>query len=69
MVLGTLTSKTKLVDILDKGKGALVILDVVTFDERNAPVCTNQFSLYIRGIGGFGGLGSNESIKVCRQTS
>lgn len=52
---GTLKSKAKLTDILDKGKGALVVLEVVTTDARNRKICTNQFSLFIRGIGGFGG--------------
>jgi len=52
---GKLTSKGKVAHIYDKGKGALVIVDCNTFDESGKEVCFNQISLFIRGIGGFGG--------------
>jgi hypothetical protein len=42
---------------------------VDTFDEKNKLVCTNQFSLYIRGIGGFGGPANSPAIKVWRVRS
>jgi len=52
---GTLTTQAKISNIYDKGKGALLIVDCETKDSQNNAVCTNQLSLFIRGIGGFGG--------------
>ncbi len=42
-------------EIWDKGKAALVVLEVATSDESGAPLFTNRFSLFLRGEGGFGG--------------
>jgi len=44
-----------LVDILDKGKDAVVVVGVDTKDEQGKLVCYNEFSNFIRGSGGFGG--------------
>jgi len=52
---GSLTTQSKISNIYDKGKGALVILDAITKDDKGQELCKNQISLYIRGIGGFGG--------------
>jgi len=52
---GTLTTSAHLSNIFDKGKGALVLVDAVTKDEAGREIVFNQFSLFIRGIGGFGG--------------
>jgi acyl dehydratase len=49
------TSSGCVKEIWDKGKAALVVLEVVTKDESGAPLFTNRFSLFLRGEGGFGG--------------
>jgi len=102
---GVLSSEAKLVDILDKGKGALIIMNgmarfVIGFDKQldsecifenhsRAETCCsivfcmlffslavttknssgevvfiNQFSLFVRGLGGFGGPSTSASSKV-----
>ncbi|KAI9030129.1 hypothetical protein CLU79DRAFT_695494 [Phycomyces nitens] len=52
---GTLKSQARIVDILDKGKGAAVTVGVTTVDESGDVVFENEFTLFIRGSGGFGG--------------
>ncbi|KAI5094952.1 peroxisomal multifunctional enzyme type 2 [Silurus meridionalis] len=51
---GTLTSKASIADVLDKGSGAVILLDVYTYNKQEL-VCYNQFSVFIVGAGGFGG--------------
>jgi acyl dehydratase len=51
----TLTNKAKIAEIWDKGKAALVVLQVDSSDENGKPLFTNRFSLFLRGEGGFGG--------------
>uniref|UniRef100_T1JMB3 Peroxisomal multifunctional enzyme type 2 n=1 Tax=Strigamia maritima TaxID=126957 RepID=T1JMB3_STRMM len=51
----TLKSRVKIVDVLDKGSSAVVIIDVDTYDEHDALLCKNQFSIFVVGSGGFGG--------------
>ncbi|KAL1924341.1 uncharacterized protein VTP21DRAFT_7376 [Calcarisporiella thermophila] len=52
---GKLCTEARVHDILDKGKGALVILALTTSDESGDQVCYIEPSLFIRGAGGFGG--------------
>jgi len=53
----TVTHRGSVVEIWDKGKGALVVLEVVTTDKANDPLFTNRYSVFLRGEGGFGGPG------------
>jgi len=47
--------KTKLVDVLDKGTGATLVINVELFDEKQEKVAVNQFVTFLVGAGGFGG--------------
>ena len=51
----TVTNHAHIANIYDKGSGALVLLDVDTVDEQGEAIAYNRVSLFIRGIGGFGG--------------
>jgi 3-hydroxyacyl-CoA dehydrogenase/3a,7a,12a-trihydroxy-5b-cholest-24-enoyl-CoA hydratase len=51
----TVTNTAHIANIYDKGSGALVLLDVDTSDEQGQAIAYNRVSLFIRGLGGFGG--------------
>jgi acyl dehydratase len=50
-----ITCTPRISAVYDKGSGALVIADVPCYDATGAEIAFNQYSLFIRGIGGFGG--------------
>jgi acyl dehydratase len=50
-----LESETRIAGLYDKGKAALVVVEVKTREKNGAPLFTNRFSLFLRGEGGFGG--------------
>ena len=52
---GNLTTKPKVANIYDKGKGALIELEAETVDENDEVVYFNRFGVFVRGEGGFGG--------------
>ena len=53
---GVLTSTFKIQAILDKGSGALYVLDVTShLKDTNEPVVRNQLSIFVVGSGGFNG--------------
>uniref|UniRef100_A0A4W6CG84 Hydroxysteroid (17-beta) dehydrogenase 4 n=1 Tax=Lates calcarifer TaxID=8187 RepID=A0A4W6CG84_LATCA len=58
-----LTSEATIADVLDKGSGAVILLDVNTYS-GNELVCYNQFSVFVVGAGGFGGKRTSEKAKA-----
>lgn len=66
----TLTSVAKVVDVLDKGSGAVIIMDVETFNEKKEKVIYNQSSTFVVGAGKFGGKrSSDKAIPVANTPS
>lgn len=49
------THSGRITEVFDKGKGALVILEVETSDGDGQRLLTNRASIFLRGEGGFGG--------------
>uniref|UniRef100_A0A1A7W8K6 Peroxisomal multifunctional enzyme type 2 n=1 Tax=Iconisemion striatum TaxID=60296 RepID=A0A1A7W8K6_9TELE len=60
---GTLTSVSTIADVLDKGSGAVILCDVKTYNGDEL-VCFNQYSVFVVGAGGFGGIRSSEKAKA-----
>lgn len=60
---GELTSEATVADVLDKGSGALILLDVNTYSGGQL-LCFNQFSVFVVGAGGFGGKRTSDKAKV-----
>jgi len=52
---GTLSHRAKVKDIFDKGKNALVVNEVITYDQDGNQLARNEFTSVIRGAGGWGG--------------
>ncbi|RZF44785.1 hypothetical protein LSTR_LSTR000737 [Laodelphax striatellus] len=52
---GELNSVIHVADVMDKGKGAVILCNVETFDERGEKVAFCQTSAFAVGCGGFGG--------------
>jgi acyl dehydratase len=55
-VRGKVANRGRVVDVFDKGKGALLEIEVVSEDGQG-PLFTNRAGIFIRGEGGFGGDG------------
>ena len=51
----TLTNQARITAVFDKGSGALVHLDVASRDAANEQLAFNRYSVFVRGLGGFGG--------------
>jgi acyl dehydratase len=54
-VRAKIESQGRIAGIYDKGKAALVVVEVETKEQGGAPLFTNRFSIFARGEGGFGG--------------
>lgn len=53
---GAVIQTGSVIEILDKGKGALAVVEIVSVLEKTGkPLFTNRASIFIRGEGGFGG--------------
>lgn len=53
---GTVTQSGHILNVFDKGKGALAVMEIVSVLEKTGePIFTNRSSIFIRGEGGFGG--------------
>jgi acyl dehydratase len=53
---GSVTQTGTVIDVYDKGKGALVVLEVLsTLDKTGELLFTNRAGIFVRGEGGFGG--------------
>jgi acyl dehydratase len=50
-----LENQSRIAGIYDKGKAALLVIEVATKEAGGEPLFTNRFSLFLRGEGGFGG--------------
>jgi (3R)-3-hydroxyacyl-CoA dehydrogenase / 3a,7a,12a-trihydroxy-5b-cholest-24-enoyl-CoA hydratase / enoyl-CoA hydratase 2 len=52
---GTITCQPRIHNIYDKGSGMLVVTDVTCVDQSGQTVAETRASMFIRGIGGYGG--------------
>lgn len=53
---GSVAQTGRVVDVHDKGRGALIVLEVVsTLEDTGDLLFTNRSGIYVRGEGGFGG--------------
>jgi 3-hydroxyacyl-CoA dehydrogenase/3a,7a,12a-trihydroxy-5b-cholest-24-enoyl-CoA hydratase len=51
----SLTHKTRIKDIWDKGKNAVVVIETRSFDESGEELLYNEIGMVVRGAGGWGG--------------
>ncbi|MDB4993501.1 MAG: Oxidoreductase, short chain dehydrogenase/reductase family protein [Myxococcaceae bacterium] len=51
----TLTHKSRIKDIFDKGKNALVVTETRSYDENGEELIVNEITTFVRGAGGWGG--------------
>ncbi|XP_031351682.1 peroxisomal multifunctional enzyme type 2-like [Photinus pyralis] len=62
---GTLLSIPKKVEVLDKGSGALVVVESNCYNEQDAIIMRNQYVLFAVGAGNFGGPRTSKHIVPC----
>lgn len=63
---GAVTNEGTVTNIFDKGKGALVVMEIVSrLESTGESLFTNRSSIYIKGEGGFGGdSGPSTSVEI-----
>jgi acyl dehydratase len=54
-VAGTARARTRIADIYDKGKAAVIVQESEAVDAEGRPLFTTRSSIFARGEGGFGG--------------
>ncbi|KAF6124783.1 hydroxysteroid 17-beta dehydrogenase 4 [Phyllostomus discolor] len=59
---GKLKCEAVVADILDKGSGLVILVDVHSYSGKEL-ICYNQFSLFVVGSGGFGGKQTSDKVK------
>ena len=59
-----LTTVSEVKAVYDKGKGAVVVVEAATTDEKGAHLFDNVFSIFVRGAGGFGGERGPEQVRI-----
>lgn len=52
---GEITSSGKVKHVYDKGKGVVIVMEATSSDKDGNEIAVNEFSIFIRGIGGWGG--------------
>jgi acyl dehydratase len=64
-VAGKATARTRIADVQDKGKAAVIIQETTTLDEHGSPLWTSRSSIFAKGEGGFGGeRGSSDRVEL-----
>ncbi|ADG80427.1 3-alpha,7-alpha,12-alpha-trihydroxy-5-beta-chole st-24-enoyl-CoAhydratase OS=Tsukamurella paurometabola(strain ATCC 8368 / DSM / CCUG 35730 / CIP 100753/ JCM 10117 / KCTC 9821 / NBRC 16120 / NCIMB 702349 / NCTC 13040) OX=521096 GN=Tpau_3852 PE=3 SV=1 [Tsukamurella paurometabola] len=62
---GRATARTRIIDVHDKGKAAVIWQETEVVDEAGEPLWTSRSSIFARGEGGFGGdRGPSEKIEL-----
>jgi acyl dehydratase len=61
---GELTTVAEVKGIYDKTKGASVLVEAKTVDDKGEPLFDNWFTTFVRGEGGFGGDRGPEPLKA-----
>lgn len=59
-----LRSEARVVEVLDKGSGALIIAEIESYDMDGRPIFYNQFSIFVIGAGKFGGPRSSDNQRI-----
>jgi 3-hydroxyacyl-CoA dehydrogenase/3a,7a,12a-trihydroxy-5b-cholest-24-enoyl-CoA hydratase len=60
-----LEHRARIKDIWDKGKGAVVVTEVKTYDSKGTLLAINEVNTFVRGAGGWGGeRGPNTDVAV-----
>jgi acyl dehydratase len=64
-VEGKAVARTRIVDVLDKGKAAVILNETTVTEPDGGPLWTARASIFARGEGGFGGKrGSSDRVEL-----